>query len=247
MAPGLIRALATTAEVGAPLVTLLGRVTVVHESASCCVSAGAARLIAFLALHPGPHDRHVVAGTLWPEATEPRAAGNLRSALWRLNALPVPLVDVDRSSVALEPQVLVDVRLLSDWAARVISGHHYTDDFAHTPWDIAGVDLLPGWPDDWLLLERERIRQRLLHGLENMAWELIRRGRSAEAVEVGLVVASADGLRESAQRILIEAHLAEGNQSEARRCYHEHRELVARELGVTPSPGLAALVDARGQ
>ena len=173
MAPGLIRALAKIAA-DAPLVTtLLGRV-VTHQSTSCCLSAGSARLIAFLALHPGPHDRHVIAGMLWPDASEPRAVGKLRSALWRLNALPVPLVDVDRSSVALEPQVLVDVRLLSDWAARVISGNHCTDDFAHTPWDLIGLDLLPGWPDDWLLLERERIRQRLMHGLENMACELIR-------------------------------------------------------------------------
>ncbi|MGW2995279.1 bifunctional ornithine acetyltransferase/N-acetylglutamate synthase, partial [Streptomyces sp. NPDC001193] len=28
------------------------------------------------------------------------------------------------------------------------------------------LDLLPGWYDDWVLLEQERVRQRLLHALE---------------------------------------------------------------------------------
>jgi DNA-binding SARP family transcriptional activator len=245
MPSGLVRALALATSPEAPLVKVLGRVTVVHGSVNSVVTVGAARLIAFLALHPGPHDRHVIAGTLWPDTVDARAAGNLRSALWRLNGVPVPLVDVDRCTVSLRPQVLVDVHLLTDWAARVISGERDPQDFAHLPWDVAGVDLLPGWPDDWLQLERERVRQRLLHGLERMGRELIRLGRSAEALEVALVVAGADVLRESGQRILIEAHLAEGNRSEARRCYAEHRELVEKELGVAPSPTLAALLDFR--
>lgn len=244
MALGLVGALAARTSPEAPLIELLGRVSVSHAEGRCGVSVGAARLIAYLALHPGDHDRQRIAGTLWPDSPDARAAGNLRSALWRLNALPVELVDVDRCWVALRPEVLVDVRLLSEWAARLISDCRHPDDLASVPWDVGGVELLPGWQDDWLLLERERVRQRLLHAMECMARELIGLNRCAEAVEVALVATSADGLRESAQRILITAHLAEGNHSEARRCFDEHRELVARELGVRPSTSLSALVDA---
>jgi DNA-binding SARP family transcriptional activator len=46
-------------------------------------------------------------------------------------------------------------------------------------------------------------------------------------------------LRESAQRVLIEAHLAEGNLVEARRAFMRYRDLVADELGVLPSRELA--------
>ncbi len=243
MAPGLIGALAARTSPEAPLLELLGRVTVSNAAGRCGVSLGAARLIAYLALHPGDHDRQRIAGTLWPDTPDARAAGNLRSALWRLNALPVDLVNVDRSWVALRPEVLVDVRLLSDWAARLISDSRHPDDLASVPWDVEGVELLPGWPDDWLVLERERVRQRLLHAMECMARELIGLNRCAEAVEVAMVAVRADGLRESAQRTLITAHLAEGNHSEARRCYNQHRDLVARELGVRPSSSLAALID----
>jgi DNA-binding SARP family transcriptional activator len=53
---------------------------------------------------------------------------------------------------------------------------------------------------------------------------------------------SADPLRESANRVLIEAHLAEGNLVEARRAYERYRDSVSRELGVEPGEQLASLV-----
>ena len=52
----------------------------------------------------------------------------------------------------------------------------------------------------------------------------------------------AEPLRESAQRALLEAHLAESNLIEARRDFLAYRKLVRRELGVEPSVELAALV-----
>lgn len=49
-------------------------------------------------------------------------------------------------------------------------------------------------------------------------------------------------LRESAQRTLIEAHLAEDNWAEAQRILHAYRALLDRELGVSPSRELVRLV-----
>jgi hypothetical protein len=53
---------------------------------------------------------------------------------------------------------------------------------------------------------------------------------------------SADPLRETANRILVEAHLAEGNLVEARRSYARYRDLIGRELGVEPGHELTSLV-----
>jgi len=66
--------------------------------------------------------------------------------------------------------------------------------------------------------------------------------RCAEAVEAAMIAVSAEPLRESAQRILIEAHLAEGNWVEGRRSFEAYRDLLARELGTGPGPELAAMV-----
>jgi DNA-binding SARP family transcriptional activator len=104
------------------------------------------------------------------------------------------------------------------------------------------MDLLPGWYDDWVIFERERIRQRFLHALEALSRHLIAVGRFADAVEAAISVVSGDPLRESANRVLIEAHLAEGNVVEARRAYKRYRDTVRRELGVEPSEQLARLM-----
>jgi DNA-binding SARP family transcriptional activator len=49
-------------------------------------------------------------------------------------------------------------------------------------------------------------------------------------------------LRESAQRVLIEVHLAEGNFVEAQRVYCAYHRLMAEELGVPPSNALADMM-----
>ncbi len=42
------------------------------------------RLAVFVALTGGRVDRRTAAGVLWPDGNDVRAAGNLRSALWRM-------------------------------------------------------------------------------------------------------------------------------------------------------------------
>ena len=57
-----------------------------------------------------------------------------------------------------------------------------------------------------------------------------------------MMAVSAEPLRESAQRALIEAHLAEGNWVEGRRSFEAYRDVLDRELGTQPDPELAAMV-----
>ena len=105
---------------------------------------------------------------------------------------------------------------------------------------VDALDLLPGFYDDWVLMERERIRQRILHALEALSENLTAAGRFADAIEAAMLATSAEPLRESAQRTLIRAHVAEGNLTEACRSYRAYHELMHRELGVTPSGDFAA-------
>jgi len=196
------------------------------------VPEGSKQLLAFVALRRRRVDRRYAAGTLWPGADEERAAGNLRSALWRLRRAGIDVLLADKFSLVLRPDVLVDVHLMDHWATRLIGGTASPDDFAVPPSWSEGLELLPGWYDDWVLAERERLRQRMLHALEELSRRLVGAGRFADAVEAATVAIGAEPLRESAQRVLIEAHVAEGNLCEARRIWREYRILVHRELGV---------------
>jgi DNA-binding SARP family transcriptional activator len=225
-----------------PVLHLFGGPFVTHERQRVDVPEGSKRLLVFVALHRGRVERRYAAGALWPIGSDVRAAGNLRSALWRLNRAGIGLLSADKHGLMMRDDVLVDLHLVGSWAARLIADAASEDDLRVMPSGVDALDLLPGWYDDWALVERERIRQRLLHALEALSRRLTQAGRCAEAVEAAMMAVSAEPLRESAQRSLIQAHLAEGNWVEGRRSFEAYRKLLHRELGTQPDSELAAMV-----
>jgi DNA-binding SARP family transcriptional activator len=225
-----------------PALVLLGGPYVLLNGERREIPDGSKRLLVFVALGAGRVDRRCAAGSLWPVGNDERAAGNLRSALWRLKCAGIDLLESDKYGLRLRPGTVVDVRILCEWAARLVDGSATETDLRAVNWRTDIMDLLPGWYDDWVIFERERIRQRLLHAMEMLSRQLALTGRWAEAVEAAISAVSADPLRESANRVLIEAHMAEGNLIEGRRAYERYRDSVRRELGVEPGRELASLV-----
>ncbi|MFD2091131.1 AfsR/SARP family transcriptional regulator [Blastococcus deserti] len=216
-----------------------GRETVVDGLPRC-----AQRLIAYLSLCGRPA-RAAVAGQLWPDVPESHAHGSLRSALWRVQKVAPGLVDSSGGALGLAGGVRVDAREFKDWAQGVLDPTAAVDG---SSWPHPGLDgeLLPGWYDDWVLLERERLRQLRLHVLEALSARLLSAGRYGEAVQAAYAAVRAEPLRESAHRAVVGAHLTEGNVVEAVRAYRTFRELLARELSVTPSKQMEQLI-ARAQ
>lgn len=206
------------------------------------VPQGGRRLVAFLALRRGPVERAYAAGALWPSGDDGRAQGNLRSSLWRLRRAGIDVVVADKWSLTLAEDVVVDVAILSEWANRLLHGEPARGDLSIDQLPDDALNLLPGWYDDWAIIERERMRQRMMHAMEALSRHLTGLGRYADAIEVALAVVAAEPMRESAERVLLEALLAQGNRAEAGRAYADFRELLVRELGVEPSRQLAALL-----
>lgn len=205
------------------------------------LTMSAQRVLAFLALRRGAVTRAHVAGTLWGDTTDERAAANLRSALWRLRRPGVDLVSATNTHVRLLPSVEVDVHVVLGQAEQLLDEGRPFDAAGFDPMALA-VDLLPDWYDDWVSLERERVRQTRLHALEALCERLIAAGRPSEAVRAAMVAVACEPLRESAQRVLVRAHVAEGNPSEAVRQYHAYREQLASALDLAPSPLMEEVV-----
>jgi DNA-binding SARP family transcriptional activator len=226
------------------VVRVLGGLSLTVEARQVAVPPGSRRLLAYLALHRAGVDRRSAAGVLWPTVTEGRAAGNLRSALWRLQRVGCPLVRAEQSALCLEDDVRVDLQAVEAWAGRVLTGTATSADLAIDPGAIADVELLPGWYDDWAVATGARLRLRLLHALDALSRALQRAGRPMEAVEAVHVAVLAEPLRESGQRALIEAHQAAGDWVAARRQYDVFRGLLRREVGVEPSAELTAVATA---
>jgi DNA-binding SARP family transcriptional activator len=215
-------------------VRLLGGFLLQLEGSTVELPVSSQRLVALLALQDGPVARARVAGLLWPDKTETRAAANVRSALWRLHVCAAPVVAPRGCHLSLHDHVVVDLHALDGWVGEADSNVDLTR--------LAHDELLPDWYDDWVLLERERVRQRVLHALEAHCVALATAGDYARSIDVGLVAVAADPLRESAQRAVITAHLAEGNRVEAVRQFERYRRLLQVELGISPSAELVDLL-----
>ena len=202
------------------------------------------RLLAFMALR-GQVSRTVLAGTLWPEVTEEHARGSLRTTLWKLPRGEPPLVGCCGDALLVAPALRVDVHALTRTALGVVEGCGPPLDVRPPLGLLTGEDLLPGWDEDWVLMERERLRQLRLHPLDALAEALVRQGRPALAMEAAWASVRAEPLRESAHRAAVAAHLAEGNIGEAVRHYEAFSRLLEEELGVEPSPRFTRMLPVR--
>jgi DNA-binding SARP family transcriptional activator len=212
------------------------------------VALGAQRLIGFLAFQDGkPVRRSFVSGTLWSGSTEAHAQACLRSALWRSPVCGgTPLVCASGAHLWLSPLADVDLRRLTARAYQLLDLHAVDPMSIDVMAEVAayGHDVLVGWYDEWVDPERERFRQLRLHVLDQLGELLLRAHQYAEAVQVGLVALASDELRESAHRLLVRAHLCEGNIAEALRQYRSYSTLLAAELGVRPSEAMEELISA---
>jgi DNA-binding SARP family transcriptional activator len=198
------------------------------------------RLVAHLSLSRCP-DRNAIAGQLWPDVPEAHAHGSLRSALWRLKRVAPGMVEASGGSLSLVEGVWVDVHELDAWASRVLDPDVGGKDVA-LPGDALRGELLPGWCDEWVLLERERLRQLRMHALEALADKLAAVGRLGEAIQAAHAAVHEEPLRESAHRVVVRVHLAEGNVDEARRAYESFRDMLADTLGIAPTPHMTSLL-----
>jgi DNA-binding SARP family transcriptional activator len=198
------------------------------------------RLVAYVCLSGRPA-RSAVAGQLWGGVPEEQAHASLRSALWRLHRLAPGLLDTSGGALTVAPGVHVDVRELCAWSARVRDPRADVEDLRLPPPELHG-DLLPGWCDDWVLVERERLRQLRLYALETLAARLADAGRPGDAVEAASLAVRAEPLRESAYRVLVRIHLAEGDVAAAVRSYRQFRARVRDQLGLDPTDRLTRLV-----
>jgi DNA-binding SARP family transcriptional activator len=225
-----------------PRLALLGSFGLTHEGSDVRLSVPAQRVLAFLALQDHAVLRNHVAEMLWLDSTQDRAAGSLRSALFKLRQARGPeLVETTRDRLQLAASLVVDVHEGVAWARRVLDPSIQVGDL-HVPGLALTGDLLPDWYDDWVALERERFRELRVHALETLCARLSSAGRFAEAMEAGLSAIRGDPLRESAHRAVMSVHLAEGNRAEALKTYRRFRDRLQHDLGLTPSSRMDELL-----
>jgi DNA-binding SARP family transcriptional activator len=199
------------------------------------------RLIAALAILGG-RSRRSLASLLWPDSSEARAAGNLRASVFRITHYLPRVLREDPGALRLDEGVAVDLTAVRLLMARMADdrtpGVSLTEAEA-----LRTAALLPGWYDDWVTGEQDRLNQQRLWSLEVLARHYLADGHAPLALDAASTVAVAEPLRESAQLLLVQARLACGDQASALRGYLDYRHRLAVELGALPSATFGRVLD----
>ncbi|MEP6871649.1 MAG: BTAD domain-containing putative transcriptional regulator [Anaerolineaceae bacterium] len=226
------------------LLKLIGGFDLHVDGEPVAVSESSQRLMAYLAL-VGPNERRVIASHLWPDKAEDRAGANLRSAIWRLTtpdnlARPIELVRGHHSRLQLADCVDVDAYTLEQVGWSLSRGNrvngHQVGAF------LALGDLLPGWYEDWVLLERERLGQLQLHFLETIAYQLLCAGSPTAALDTALRLVALDPLREGSQRVLLTIYCSEGSLGQAQRQLDKYRSMLLEAFACEPKLSLGRIL-----
>ena len=222
-------------------VRLLGRFDVRLDDAPITIPARTAQsLLAYLMLNAGiAHRREKLAGLLWPDTTEANARDNLRHALWRLR-LALTRGRSDGEHYLLTDRISITFDAHADYWLDTSVLECGASDRA-TAADLMGLlalyhgELLPGFYDDWVVLERNRLQAqfeqevgRLLDLLvEDLCW--------TDVVDWGERWIALGQTPERAYRALMLAHSALGDRSQVVAAYERCARALRHELDVEPS------------
>lgn len=185
-------------------------------------------LVALLAIE-GVIARGDAAVRLYEDSRVERAYANFRTIMWRLREDVNGLVVEEGDGLRIEADI-VDYQEALRWSMSMVR----REVPATAPPPFIGRRLLPGWSEQWLVAPREYLHLLQLQALDATAARLLAAGRYGEAAVSALLAVTMDSLRESSNRILIEALIREGNVAESLRRYKAYERILAKEMNAKP-------------
>ncbi|KRE52391.1 hypothetical protein ASG92_25410 [Arthrobacter sp. Soil736] len=197
------------------------------------------RLIAALALF-GPRNRHYMSGLLWPDSPEARALESLRVSMHLISRQTPGLLVNGGAVLSLVDSLSVDLHQCLEQVRnceRSGSSADEDDCLSH----VRCADLLPGWYEDWVILEQNRLRNLRLRVLVGHARRWLEQGEAEKAADAARSALELEPLQESCVGLLMRAELKQGNRARAVNTFENFKARLTAELGVSPSPHLTQL------
>ena len=105
-------------------------------------------------------------------------------------------------------------------------------------------DYLQAYPyENWSHEERERLRARYLHAADRLAHWFASQAAWESVIELCQTILQLDDCWENAYRLLIQAHIQQGNRVQALRTYQRCETALQTGLGVKPAPATIELYE----
>ncbi|MFN8457938.1 MAG: tetratricopeptide repeat protein [Anaerolineae bacterium] len=207
-------------------------------------------LLCFLAVSGRPHARQSLIGLLWGNMPEIEAKANLRVTLANLRRLLGDHLLITRDTVAFnrESAYQLDVELFE---AKYQATQPEADlRLWREAVELYRGELLEGFyvrdaPDfeEWVLGQRERLRELALQALYTLAAHHTARGEYAAGIDYTTRLLALDPWREEAHCQLMLLLARSGQRSAALAQYETCRRIIAAELGLEPGPETKALYE----
>jgi DNA-binding SARP family transcriptional activator len=197
-------------------------------------------LLAYLALTPGQaHPRDKLAALLWPDMASGPARQGLRQSLFLLrqatdsgevtrivmagDAVTLPAEAVQTDVAAFERAIAEGTPAALEQAVALYRGDL-----------LAGLGVTAPPFEDWLMGERERLRELALEALARLLTMQRAAGETAAAVQSARRLLALDPLQEAVHRALMRLYAQAGRRDAALRQYQDCVEVLKRELDAEP-------------
>lgn len=225
-------------------ISLLGRFEIRLEGRPVDLpSRPAQSLLAFLLLSPGTaHRREMLAGLLWPDASEANARAYLRQALWRVRKVLAAgsreYILADDLTVAFDAGA--DFRLDCAELQREVAPDAPADEIMRCV-SVYHGDLLPGFYGEWAAAEREHLQAVFENRMGQLLDRLVAEQQWPRVLEWGERWIALGHAPEPAYRALMTAHHGLGDRSAVAAVYQRCVEALRRDLDVEPSDSTRVL------
>ncbi|RME86400.1 MAG: DUF1670 domain-containing protein [Caldilineae bacterium] len=209
-----------------------------HQDLQLPAGHHARLLLAYLLIHSTQvQQRSRLAATFWPDLPESDARRRLNQALWRARQCWDGFFS-DRETIAIHPQAsfwcdTVAFRRALQQAEQIGEQGRLT--LLQQAVEMYRGPFLPGYYADWVLVEREYLRERYLACLETLLETKIRQGMYEEALIWAQQLLREEPLNEPINRQVMRLYALAGDRERALMQYETLRQLLAQEIGVPPS------------
>ncbi len=190
-------------------------------------------ILAYLLLHrTGGVARDFVAFTMWPDAEEEAARGNLRRNLSLLKTMLPPRPADDGWILATNEVVRWNPAAPCTLDVAEFDRFSAEPDGLESAVELYHGDLLEDVYDDWVYPERERLRAAYLSALKTLVYRYRSERAFSKAIGFAQRLLAADPLREDVARELAAARHESGDRAGAVRTLDDFVKRVRAELGV---------------
>ncbi len=217
---------------GALTLRFLGGFSVEPPAERLSSSARLQALLAYLVVQQSrPAPRSAIAAAFFPDVTDEKARTYVRKLLAQLReaspALAAALM-IDEPALAWRPGQAPQSDLATFLAAAQAGA-------SEAAIDAYGGDLLPNCAEEWLLFERERLREQYAAALERLITLREREGNFGDALRLARRLLALDPIAEPAHCLIMRYCALSGDRAGVARAFRACETTLRAELGIAPS------------